>query len=165
MPDFNVGLVGCGAVADWHADHGYTHLSEVVRLAAVCDTRRERAEALASRHDSKVFTEFAALLADPTIDGVDLCVPHYLHAPLALQALAAGKHVLVEKPIATSVADAEQMVALARVKGVTLCVCEQYPFSPPFRMAALRRSVVQRPGRPPSEPASARRCATGDRSG
>jgi predicted dehydrogenase len=135
MPDFNVGLVGCGAVADWHADHGYAHLGEVVRLAAVCDTRADRAEALAGRYAARVFTDLAALLADPTIDGVDLCVPHHLHAPLALQALAAGKHVLVEKPIATTVEDAEKMVALARANGRTLCVSEQYPFSPPFRRA------------------------------
>ena len=140
MPDFNVGLVGCGAVADWHADRGYAHLTELVRLAAVCDTRRDRAEALAGRYAARRYTDLAAMLADPSIQGIDLCVPHHLHAPLALQALAAGKHVLVEKPIATTVADAERMVALAAECGLTLCVSEQYPFSPPFRRA---RALIQ----------------------
>jgi predicted dehydrogenase len=140
MPDFNVGLVGCGAVADWHADRGYAELGNLVRLAAVCDTRRDRAEALAGRYDARPYTDLAAMLADSSIQGVDLCVPHHLHAPLALQALAAGKHVLVEKPIATTVEDAERMVALAAERGLTLCVSEQYPFSPPFCKA---REMVQ----------------------
>lgn len=140
MPEFTVGLVGCGAVADWHADRGYAALTDLVRLAAVCDTRPDRAEALASRFDARPFTDLDALLADPSIQGVDLCVPHHLHAPLALRALAAGKHVLVEKPIATTVEDAERMVALAAERGLTLCVSEQYPFSPPFRKA---RELIQ----------------------
>ncbi|MGH2457688.1 MAG: Gfo/Idh/MocA family protein [Chloroflexota bacterium] len=135
MPDFNVGLVGCGAVADWHADRGYAHLTDLVRLAAVCDTRQDRAEALAGRYDARPYTDLAELLANPSIQGIDLCVPHHLHAPLALQALAAGKNVLVEKPIATTVEDAERMVALATERGLTLCVSEQYPFSTPFRRA------------------------------
>ena len=137
---FKVGLVGCGVVAAWHVDHGYAHLADLVRLVAVCDAREERAAALAQRCGARPSTDVAALLADPSIDGIDLCVPHHLHAPLALQALAAGKHVLVEKPIATRVADAERMVALAAQQGLTLCVAEQYPFSPPFRRA---RDLIQ----------------------
>ena len=56
-------------------------------------------------------------------------MPHHLHAPLAMRALTAGKHVLVEKPIATSVEDAERMVGLAEERGLALSVSEQYPFS------------------------------------
>ncbi|HEX5417931.1 MAG TPA: Gfo/Idh/MocA family oxidoreductase [Chloroflexota bacterium] len=132
MVDFNVAIVGCGAVADWHAQRGYANLRELVRLAVVCDTRSDRAEALAQATGARAVTDLDAVLADPAIHGVDLCVPHHLHAPLALRALAAGKHVLVEKPIATSVEDAEKMVALAEERGLALSVSEQYPFSPPF---------------------------------
>jgi len=135
VAEFNVAIVGCGAVADWHADRGYAHLKDLARLTAVCDTRLDRAEALAQRFDARPVTALDDVLADSTIDGVDLCVPHHLHAPLALRALAAGKHVLVEKPIATSVEDAERMVALADEQGLALCVTEQYPFSPPFLRA------------------------------
>lgn len=135
MAEFRVGLVGCGAVADMHVDHGYSHLTDLVRLAAVCDMRTDRADDLAGRCQARSYTDLAALLADPEIDGIDLCVPHHLHAPLALQALDAGKHVLVEKPMATSVEDAERMVALAATRTLTLCVSEQYPFSAPFRRA------------------------------
>ncbi len=140
MTEFTVGLVGCGVVAAWHIDRGYSHLMNLVRVAGVCDTREDRAEVLTQRCQARPYTHLAALLADPSIDGIDLCVPHHLHAPLALQALNAGKHVLVEKPIATTVADAEQMVELAARRGLTLCVAEQYPFSTPFRRA---RELIQ----------------------
>ena len=140
MSQFNVGLVGCGVVADWHADRGYARLTDRVRLAAVCDTQLDRAEALASRYHARPFGNLDDMLADPAIDGVDLCVPHHLHAPLALRALAAGKHVLVEKPLATTVEDGERMVAAAAERGLTLCVNEQYPFSLPFRRA---RELIQ----------------------
>jgi predicted dehydrogenase len=140
MPEFNVAIVGCGAVAEWHAERGYGNLKDLVRLAVVCDTRRDRAEALAGPTGARAVTDLAEVLADPAINGVDLCVPHHLHAPLALRALAAGKHVLVEKPIATSVEDAERMVALADERGLALSVSEQYPFSAPFRKA---RELIQ----------------------
>jgi predicted dehydrogenase len=75
------------------------------------------------------------MLSDRRIDAVDLCVPHPLHATLAIKALESGRHVLVEKPIATTVADAERMVDTAERKGLTLCVSENYPFLEPFRRA------------------------------
>ena len=140
MPEFNVAIVGCGAVADWHAQRGYGNLMDLVRLAVVCDTRRDRAEGLAGPTGARAVTDLDEVLADQTIQGVDLCVPHHLHAPLAMRALAAGKHVLVEKPIATSVEDAERMVALAEERGLALSVSEQYPFSPPFVKA---RELIQ----------------------
>src|SRR3954454_3350453 len=63
------------------------------------------------------YSDVAALLADPGVDLVDLCVPNDEHAPLAIRALEAGKHVLVEKPIALTMADADAMVAAARSSG------------------------------------------------
>ncbi|MBI2938897.1 MAG: Gfo/Idh/MocA family oxidoreductase [Chloroflexi bacterium] len=140
MSRFTIGLVGCGVVADWHVDWGYAHLTDLVRLAAVCDTRLERAEALAARTGARAYNRLEDLLADPAIDGVDICLPHHLHAPAALQALAAGKHVLVEKPLATTVENGERMVGAAAERGLTLCVTEQYPFSMPFQRA---RDLIQ----------------------
>jgi UDP-N-acetyl-2-amino-2-deoxyglucuronate dehydrogenase len=153
---FRIGLIGCGAVADMHWTTGYLALRarapELLRLVAACDTRPDRLEpfveraraAMAQGHGSSAkgrgvgvaaYARYEDLLADPEIDGVDLCVPHRAHAPMALQALAAGKHVLVEKPIADTVAGADQMVAAAQRAGLTLCVNENYPFSEPFRRA------------------------------
>jgi len=108
-----VALVGCGAVAEWHADNGYAALTDSVELAAVCDRRNDRAAAIAAPFGARVYANFDDVLRDGRVEAVDLCVPHPIHASLALKALEAGKHVLVEKPIATNVADAERMVAEA----------------------------------------------------
>jgi predicted dehydrogenase len=79
--------------------------------------------------------EFDALLADPTVDLVDLCVPNDAHGPMAIQALEAGKHVLVEKPIALQTAQADQMVAAAKSAGRYLMVGHVLPFFPEFAYA------------------------------
>jgi predicted dehydrogenase len=78
---------------------------------------------------------FDDLLADPKVDLVDLCVPNDSHADMAIQALQAGKHVLVEKPIALSTASADQMVEAARAAGKMLMVGHVLPFFPEFAFA------------------------------
>jgi predicted dehydrogenase len=135
MEPLRVGLVGCGAVAEWHVDSGYRAVPESARVVATCDMRLDRAAALASPLEATAYVDLDLMLRDPQVEAVDLCSPHPLHAPMALAALAAGKHVLVEKPLATTVADGAAMVALAAERGLTLCVSENYPFSEPFRRA------------------------------
>jgi predicted dehydrogenase len=81
------------------------------------------------------YAEVDALLADPKVDLVDLCVPNDEHAKLAIRALEAGKHVLVEKPIALDAADADAMVAAARQSGKRLMVAHVLPFFPEFAFA------------------------------
>ena len=82
------------------------------------------------------YTDLDALLADPKVDLVDLCVPNDEHARLAIKALEAGKHVLVEKPIALTTADADTMLAAARASGRLLMVAHVLPFFPEFAFAA-----------------------------
>jgi predicted dehydrogenase len=83
-----------------------------------------------NRHSS-----FEALLADPGVDLVDLCVPSDRHAPMAIQALEAGKHVLVEKPIALATADADSMLKAADRAGKLLMVGQVLPFVSEFAFA------------------------------
>jgi len=83
-----------------------------------------------------IYTDLASLLNDPKVDLVDLCVPNDEHAKLAIQALEAGKHVLVEKPIALTTADADAMVAAARASGRLLMVAHVLPFFPEFAFVA-----------------------------
>lgn len=82
------------------------------------------------------FGDFEGLLADPGVDLVDLCVPNDEHARLAIRALEAGKHVLVEKPIALTTADADAMVAASKAVGKLLMVAHVLPFFPEFAFAA-----------------------------
>ncbi len=83
-----------------------------------------------SRHD-----DYAALLKDDQVELVDLCVPNDSHATMAIQALEAGKHVLVEKPIALTTAEADLMVAASRAAGRLLMVGHVLPFFPEFAFA------------------------------
>ena len=84
----------------------------------------------------KKYANVADLFADPDIDLIDICTVTDQHAPLALQALKAGKHVLVEKAIALTTADADAMVAAARNAGRLLMVAHVLPFFPEFKFAA-----------------------------
>jgi predicted dehydrogenase len=79
-------------------------------------------------------------LADGAVDAVSICAPHAQHGPLALQAIAAGKHVLCEKPLALTVEDATRMIEAAEAHGVTLFVAENFVYQP---MTRFLRHVVQ----------------------
>ena len=81
------------------------------------------------------YEDYAELLTDPAVDLVDLCVPNDRHAEMAVQAMASGKHVLVEKPIALDLADADVMVAAARRHDRLLMVGHVLPFFPEFAFA------------------------------
>jgi predicted dehydrogenase len=87
-------------------------------------------------------SDLDAILADPDIDAVSICTPHALHEPQALAAISAGKHVLVEKPMATDVAAATRMIEAADRRGVTLYVAEHQPYE--ARFGHLRRIVRER---------------------
>jgi predicted dehydrogenase len=84
----------------------------------------------------KTFDSFEALLADPDIDVIDICTPTVQHAAMAIAALHAGKEVLVEKPIALAVADADRMLAAARAANRRLLVGHVLPFFPEFALVA-----------------------------
>ena len=83
----------------------------------------------------KTYERWEDLLADPDIDLVDICLPPAMHAPVAVAALKAGKHVLVEKPIALSTADSKKMVQAAERSGKLLMIAHVLPFFPEFAMA------------------------------
>ncbi len=91
------------------------------RVAAICDLNAERAAALAAPHGAAVFTDYARALAEAEADAVYVATPVFLHAPQALAALAAGKHVLVEKPMALTHSEARQVVAAAARAGRARC--------------------------------------------
>jgi predicted dehydrogenase len=107
-----VGIVGLG-IGRWHLkSYNATRGAEVV---ALCDLN---AELLASHGAEfgvrRLFSDYRELLADPEVDAVSVCVPNSLHRPVALAALSAGKHVLCEKPLANSVAEARRIVRASR---------------------------------------------------
>ena len=108
MQQFRVGLVGCGGLSSAHIPA--LMKMENAKIVAVCDPIAERAHAAAERAGAEITRDFDDLIARPDIDVVHILTPHYLHAPMAIAALGAGKHVLTEKPMATTLSDARAMI-------------------------------------------------------
>ncbi|MFH1086314.1 MAG: Gfo/Idh/MocA family oxidoreductase [Chloroflexota bacterium] len=126
-----IGMIGCGEIAVATAQ-GIVR-SEHARIVRVMDVDAGVAADLGARHGVPHTTDLEELLDDGAVQAVYIAVPHYLHAELALRALAAGKHVLVEKPIATTLADADAMLAAAARAGRGLSVAFHAQVSPSLR--------------------------------
>jgi predicted dehydrogenase len=131
-----VAIVGTGGMGACHAQE-FSRIPGV-RVAAVCDVDAGRAREFAASHapGAAVFTDAAQLLRDAAIDAVSIVTPDHLHAPLSLLALAAGRHVLCEKPLATNYADAKRMVAAAKKAGVINMVNFSYRNASALQKAA-----------------------------
>jgi predicted dehydrogenase len=114
--------------------------SQELELVAVCERDQSRADKCAQRH-AGVATEpdLDALLARPDVDAVSVATPPRTHFDIARRALDHGKHVLVEKPLATSVADARALIALAEERGLVLMPGHTFLYSPPVN--AVRRLI------------------------
>ncbi len=120
-------IVGCGVIGPTHADALKSLGPGVVHLAAAADAVPARAEALAAKYGAEAKT-FEAILADPAIDAVHVCVPSGLHAEMGVRALNAGKHVVVEKPMDITLAACDALLAAQRESGKRLAVISQHRF-------------------------------------
>lgn len=131
MSAVGVALVGCGAMGEIVARSVYPSVTadRSAELVAVVDPNADRASAAAEASGARAYRTLAdALAAEPDrIEAVDVRVPHHLHAAVALEAISAGRHVLVEKPLATTYADGKRIVDAASAAGVVLAVAENYP--------------------------------------
>lgn len=145
MEPVRVGLIGCGKVGSIHAA-ALRALPEADFVAA-CDASPDRAAAFASRYGARPFADVGTLLRDGGVEAVVIGTPHPLHAEPAVRAAAAGVHVLVEKPMAATLADCDAMLAAARKAGVLLGVVSQRRwYEPVVRMkAAIDAGKIGRP--------------------
>jgi len=122
-----VGVVGAGGIARQAHVANYVQVPGV-KVVGICDVDERRARALADEFDiPKVFTDYRDLLAED-LDAISICTPNVYHAPVALAAFERGIHVLCEKPMATTAADARAMVEAARKAGCVLMVAHQSRF-------------------------------------
>lgn len=134
MSEFRVGVVGLGAVAGAHIE---TFGSvEGASVTAVCSRREHDPADLEQTYGTplKAYTDFDSMLADPEIDIIDICTPHPLHPEQATAAARAGKHLIIEKPIAINWEEAKAMRDAIKTAGVRACVCFEVRFSAHFRM-------------------------------
>jgi UDP-N-acetyl-2-amino-2-deoxyglucuronate dehydrogenase len=123
------GIIGCGKVADIHAA-ALRALPQSV-FTAVCASTMEKARAFASRYGVAAYDDIAAMRRESGVQAVCICTPHPQHAEAAIVAASAGVHVLVEKPLATSLSDCDRMIAAANKNGVVLgTVCQRRFYEP-----------------------------------
>lgn len=118
---FNIGIIGCGKIAQVRHIPEYAE-NPHARLYGFYDINLERAKALAAEHGAKAYTSYEEMLADPQIHAVSVCAANSVHAEITVAALKAGKHVLCEKPMATTLADCEAMVSAAKETGKYLMI-------------------------------------------
>jgi predicted dehydrogenase len=141
----NVGILGAGNIARTHV-RAYGQIANA-RIVAVDDIVAEKAEAMAGSLGVRAYTEWAAFLAHPGLDMVDVCLPTYLHEQGVIAAAAAGKHVLCEKPITLELEQADRMIAAVNKAGVKAMIAQVIRFWPRYLMVKdlLERGALGAP--------------------
>jgi UDP-N-acetyl-2-amino-2-deoxyglucuronate dehydrogenase len=121
-------VIGAGAIGDVHAQ-AIRSLPDRAALSLVVSTREATARRMAEAHGAGGYsTDYDAVLADPNIDAVSICTPSGSHADQAVAALQAGKHVMIEKPMAISLEAADRILAAERASGRKVAVVSQHRF-------------------------------------
>ena len=130
MKELGFGIIGCGFISGCHALA--IKDCENARLIGATDVFAPNAEKFTKEHGIRNFATVEELLACDEIDVVCICTPSGFHAPNALQAIRAGKHVIVEKPLALNTKDCDELIAEAKKQGVKAAVISQVRFSDGF---------------------------------
>lgn len=127
-----VAIIGTGAISKAHIE-GFLRFKDRCRIVALCDLYTDKAEARNAEYGlgAKVVAEYKELLQDG-IDLVSVCLPPFYHAPVAIDFLNAGSHVLVEKPMAASLKECDEMIEAAQANGRILSVVAQNRFTNPM---------------------------------
>ncbi|MBK1882867.1 Gfo/Idh/MocA family oxidoreductase [Luteolibacter pohnpeiensis] len=132
MKTYNVGIIGYGWVATAHIPA--INACKQAQVTAICSSRSLDPAELSATHGGsvKAYTDLDAMLADPEIDAVSICSYSNLHAEQAIQAAKAGKHLIIEKPLALNWEDCQRIAAAVEEAGVKVCVCFECRFSSQF---------------------------------
>jgi len=109
MKKVRIGVIGTGVIASLHM--GNIEKTKNAKLTAVCDVDLEKAKTAGKKYNCKVFNDHKKLLREKACDAVMIATPHYFHTTIGIDALNAGHHVLVEKPISVHKADCERLIA------------------------------------------------------
>ena len=134
---FGFGIIGCGVISNWHAqaimasDGGY--------LAGAVDNKPENRDAFCLKYGVRSFQTVEEMLESPDVDIVCICTPSGFHARNALAAIKAGKHVLIEKPMALNTDDCDAIIEAASEANVKAGVVSQFRFA---RTSRTMKSVI-----------------------
>ncbi len=119
--EIQIGVIGCGKIAQTRHLPEYA-ANPAVKIYGLYDLNAARTASLAEQYGAKAFASYQELLADPAIDAVSVCTANAFHSEVTVAALQAGKHVLCEKPMATTLKECEQMVEAAKKTGKFLMI-------------------------------------------
>ena len=137
MGKVRVLLIGAAFSADLHAE-GYARCGDIAELVAICDKDTSRVKTLADRYgfkDYAVYDDMFKAIEEVDCDVVDICLPNFLHHDAAIAAFKKGRHVISEKPLATTVEDAKEMLDAAEAAGKKLYYAEDWLFAPALNRA------------------------------
>jgi predicted dehydrogenase len=142
-------IVGAAFSADLHME-GYARCQDLAEIVGICDKDLTRIEKLASRYGLKGFKSYdnyEKAISEADCDLVDICMPNYLHHDVAIAAFRQGRHVISEKPLATTVEDAIEMVSEAEKAGKKLYYAEDWLFAPAINkaIAIVEEGAIGRP--------------------
>ena len=133
MRTVNVGVIGVGAMGENHVR--VYHKMEEANLMGVSDVSERALKKIEKKYGAKGYTDYCELLANPEIEVVSVCVPTTFHHAVVMEAIRHKKHVLVEKPIAFTLTEAEEMIAAAKEAGVILATGHVERFNPAVQKA------------------------------
>src|SRR5690348_11373344 len=125
-----VGILGCGPIAQF-AHFDACRKARNAKLYAICDLADDLRTKMAAIHEpQRAYRDYAEMLADPQVEAVLIGVADQFHVPLCLQAVAAGKHILVEKPLGVSIEECEELRTRLRDMNLTLQIGNNRRFDP-----------------------------------
>lgn len=125
--ELGFGIIGCGMISDWHANAVLKIPG--AKLVGATDVQEKSRTDFAAKFGTEAISTVDGLLSRPDIDVVCICTPSGLHAPLAVRAANAGKHIIVEKPMAISLKEADEMIQACEANRVKTAVISQLRFS------------------------------------
>lgn len=131
MDKVRIGMVGVGNIARLHA-HGYGNLDNA-EIFGLCDVNAALLQQRKSEWDaSRTYSSYEEMLADPDIDAVDIITPHHLHRDMAIAAIEAGKHVSLQKPMATTMAECRDIIEATKRSDKVFRNFENFQYYPPL---------------------------------
>lgn len=140
MEKLNIGIIGCGRISDLHYP-GYVDHPQA-RIYAVCDSRADVAQARQKEWQvTKAYTDYREMLRDDNLDAVEILTPQTLHEPMVLDAVRAGRHVALQKPMTIDLKSADRMLTAAEQAAVLFRVTDNYLFYPPI--VAAKKMIDQ----------------------
>lgn len=135
------GLIGYGKIGERHVEHIIAHPE--AQLHSIFDIKADRLNLFRNKYKGiQTYDSLKGILLEPAIDIITICTPNSTHADIAIAAMMAGKHVLVEKPMAISKVDCEGMIHIAQKTGKSLFVVKQNRFNPPVQ--AVKKLVEEK---------------------